>query len=160
MLRSLTWMVLLAVVVGCSRKATTATTLEVTDSTHIREVSRFVTITEPGDTVFIERHIECDKNTNKPKAFSVENKSRRATLKASVDRNGRLYATAICDSLSKVIEAKDKEIYQLKRHTKTETIYKTEFKTSSFDRFTNWYFVITIMAVVMYVFRWLNINRF
>jgi len=157
---SLSWMVLLAVVVGCSRKATTATTLEVTDSTHVRMVPRFITITQPGDTVTIVREIECDKTTNKAKAFSIEKKLRRATSIARVDNDGRLHVTTVCDSLSKTIEAQDKEIYRLRRHTKTETIYKTEYKKSSFDQFTNWYFAITIVGIVIYVFRWLYLNRF
>lgn len=143
-------MVLLSVV-GCSRKVTSTTT-EVTDSVHVREVPRFITITEPGDTVVLERMIECDSITNKPKPFTTSKKSGRASVTLSVDESGKLTSTNVYDSLHKVIKVMDKEIYRLKHTKQRETVTVTEYKKRSFDSFTNWWFAITAIVLICFIF--------
>lgn len=143
-------MVLLLVVAGCARKGVPSTTTEVSDSIHVKEVTRFDTVTIAGDTVLIERQIECDSVTNKPKPFNIEKKSRQARLMVNIDGSGKLTTAGICDSLQQVIEAKDREIYRLKS-IKT-TIEVPVYRTSGFDNLCRWWFAITAIIILVTVF--------
>lgn len=144
-------MVLLSVVAGCGRKVVPSTTTEVSDSVRVKEVTRFISVTTPGDTVLIERLIECDSVTNKPKPFNVKKKSSQARLVLKVDNAGKLTATGICDSLHQVIEAKDREIYRLRKE-KTVTRVPV-YTTSDFDNFCRWWFAITALILIVTTFR-------
>lgn len=143
-------MVLLLVVAGCGRKVVPSTTTEVSDSVLVKEVPRFITVTTPADTVLIERLIECDSVTNKPKPFNVKRKSRQARLIVNVDTTGKLTTTGICDSLQKVIEAKDKEIYHLRKEKMTIRI--PVYTTSDFDIFCRWWFATTAIILIVTIF--------
>lgn len=143
-------MVLLLVVAGCCRKGMPSTTTEVSDSVHVKEVTRFIPVSTPGDTVEIERLIECDSATNKPKPFNIKKKSRQAGLVLSVDNAGKLTGTGICDSLHQVVEAKDKEIHRLRKE-KTVTEIPV-YVTSDFDIFCRWWFAITAIILIVTIF--------
>lgn len=135
-------------VVGCSRKTSSSTT-EVLDSLSVREVPRFIPVPIPGDTVEIERLIECDSTTNKPKPFIETKKSGRSTVTNKLDESGRLITRGSCDSLQLLVEAKDREIYRLRREKKTD---ETEYKKTGFDKFTNWWFAITAILAGGWIF--------
>lgn len=139
-------MVLLFVMAGCGRKVVPSITTEVSDSVHVKEVTRFVPVPIPGDTVTVERLIECDSVTNKPKPFNIKKKSKHASVVLTVDSAGMLTSTGVCDSLNKVIKAKDTEIYRLKS-TKTATTTPV-YITSGFDKFCRWFFAITLILIV------------
>lgn len=143
-------MVLLLVVSGCSRRVTSSITKQVSDSVFVKEVPRFIPINIPGDTVILERVIECDPVTNKPKPFDVKKKSKQATLIVTVDNNGKLNATSICDSLRKVVEAKDREISRY-RSEKTQVEIPV-YKTSEFDIFCRWWFAISVLIIIVTIF--------
>lgn len=143
-------MVLLSVVAGCGRKVVPSTTTEVSDSVLVREVPRFIPVPIPGDTVEVERLVECDSATNKPKPFTVTKKATRASLKVSIDTAGRLSSTGICDSMQKVVEAKDREIYRL-RQEKTVT-EKPIYLNSDFDNFCRWWFAATALILIVTIF--------
>lgn len=141
-------MVLLSVVAGCGRKVVPSITTEVSDSILVKEVPRFIPVPVPGDTVEIERMVDCDSVTNKPKPFSIKKKSTRASLTVSIDNTGKLHSTAICDSLQKVVEAKDREIYRLRKETTKIPVYVT----SEFDNFCRWWFAITAIILIVTIF--------
>jgi len=146
-------MVLLIVVCGCSRKGhTTATTTEVTDSTHTKEIVRYVEVMIPGETVTIEKLIECDSVTNKPRPFTIEKNSGRAGLTLIVDSSGRLTGTGECDSLKRLVEARDKEILRLKSKTKTEVKTETVYKTRGIDKFCRVFTAVVLFILIGYVF--------
>lgn len=143
-------MVLLSVVAGCGRKVVPSITTEVSDSVLVREVPRFIPVPIPGDTVEIERLVECDSVTNKPKPFAVTKKATRASLQVSIDTAGRLQSKAICDSLQKIVEAKDREIRRIRKE-KT-VIEKPVYVTTGFDRFCRWWFAITATILIVTIF--------
>lgn len=140
----------------CSRR-TVASTSEVTDSTHIEYRDRIIEVPVPGDTVREEVRIECDEKTNKPKPVTIKKKSGRATLNLKVNSSGKLTATATCDSLNLIIAAQDKEIYHLRRETKTTHEVRTEFKTRGIDIFCRWFSLIIVILLAVYIY--LRINR-
>lgn len=144
-------MVLLLVVAGCGRKVMPSITTEVSDSILVKEVPRFIPVHIPGDTVEVERLVECDSATNKPKPFAVKKKSTRASLTLSIDAAGRLRSTGVCDSLQKVVEARDLEIYRLRKE-KT-VIEKPVYLTSGFDNFCRWWFITTALILTATIFR-------
>jgi len=90
------------------------------DSTVVREVIRKDTIHIAGDTVRITELIECDSITKKPKPFKAIVKSGRAKATVVIDNRGKLTVEASCDSLQKLIDVMDREIFRL-RHEQTET---------------------------------------
>lgn len=149
-------MVLLLVVAGCSRKVTSSTTTEVTDSVYVKEVPRFIEILIPGDTVEIERMVECDSVTNKPKPFTVRKKSKTASLTVGIDSQGRLTGTGVCDSLQKIIEAKDKEITRIRKEKTKEVIVQTEYKPRGIDIFCRWFTGISMLTCIALIFFFLN----
>lgn len=150
-------MVLLLVASGCARKGiTTSATTEVTDSVHVREVTRLVEVKIPGDTVTLDHYIECDSATNKPKPFKVQSKSKRARIAFSVDKTGKLEGIGICDSLNQVIKAKDTEIFKLRSELKTKATVKIEYRTRGFDKFARWYLIINIVLLIGFIFYRLN----
>lgn len=151
-------MVLLLVVAGCSRKVTSSITTEVSDSVRVKEVPRFITVTTPADTVLIERLVECDSVTNKPKPFTIEKRSKQARLSVSIDNTGKLTGTGICDSLQKVIEAKDREIYHLRKEK--STIKTPVYTTSDFDIFCRWWFAVTAVIIIITIFIFLKLKNF
>jgi hypothetical protein len=147
---------LLMVVAGCSRKGVASTTSEVFDSTFMKEEPRIVEVKIPGDTVTIERFIECDPVTNKPIPFHEVMKSKRASVTVDIDASGRLNTTGVCDSLIEAITAMDKEVFHLKRELKKETIIKTEYKTRRIDTFCRWFTGIVMILALGLVFYKLN----
>jgi hypothetical protein len=86
----------------------------------IVERFRVDSIHVPGDSIPFEVRIECDEKTNKPKPL-IYNKDK---VKISIDSEGRLTGMAFCDSLLKVIETKDREIFRLTEKTRTFEIDK------------------------------------
>lgn len=149
-------MVLLLVAVGCSRKATPSVTTEVTDSTYTKEIPRPFIVRLPGDTVRITRLIECDPVTNKPRPFKAAKKSGRASEQAELKANGELTVTGTCDSLNKVIQTMDKEIYRLR--TEKKKIVQPEYLTRDFDKVCRWYFAITVLLGLGFLF--FKINKY
>lgn len=142
---------------SCSKRALSESS-DIKDSIHIEYKDRLIEVPVPGDTVEVEKRIECDSVTNKPKPFSLKKKSGRATIHLKVNSSGVLSATGVCDSLLKVINAKDKEIYQLRKETKTRVEVKTEFKTRPIDKFCRWFSVIIILMMIGYSY--LRIKKF
>jgi hypothetical protein len=149
-------MVLLLVAVGCGRKITPSVTTEVTDSTYVREVPRFISVNVPGDTVEVLKYIECDSVTNKPKPFELTKKGDRSSVKILVKSNGELQATGICDSLMPIVTAMDKEIYRLRHEKKHTTELVIQYKTHPYDNFCHWWTALTILALVAFGFYKLN----
>jgi hypothetical protein len=146
-------MVLLIVVAGCSRKVVSSTASEVTDSIHVVEKTRDVLVHVPGDTVRIDRWIECDSVTNKPKPF-IETKRghKQASITTEMKSDGELISTATCDSLNEIITAKDKEIFELRTNNTAKTEQTIQYKKRGFDTFTNWYFAITALGLIAFIF--------
>lgn len=149
-------MVLLLVVVGCSRKAAPSTTTEVTDSIHVREVPRFFEVKIPGDTVTVVEYIECDSVTNKPKPFTIKSKSKRASIVVNVDKNGLLTSTGVCDSLQQVIQAMDKEIFRLRIEKSKKVV--PAYITRDIDKACRWIAGIVLLFGFYKVFRFLNLK--
>lgn len=144
-------MVLLLVVDGCSRKGVPSTTTEVSDSVLVKEVTRFIPVVIPGETVNLTGLIECDSVTNKPKPFAGRAEGKHGALVAvTIDHSGQLNATGGFDSLKKVVEAKDKEIYRL-RTEKTKTVVPV-YRRTDFDTFCRWYFASTATIVIVIIF--------
>lgn len=143
-------MVLLLLVVGCSRKDTASTSTIVLDCTYVKEVPRFVEVKIPGNTVEVTRWIECDSNTNKPKPFITKKKSGRATVTVEVKATGEMNTTSTCDSLNEKIKVLDKEIFRLRHEKKTETKIVYEHDPYWFDIASRWIAGVTVLAVVGY----------
>lgn len=144
---------LLVLVFGCSRKVTTNTTSELTDSTYVKEVPRFVEVKVPGDTVTLIQYIECDSVTNKPKPFNAKVKGLRSQVAVKVNSDGQLTTDCVCDSLRNVVKVMDKEIFRL-RHEKKEVIKvitHTEYKTRWYDIAARWVSVMTIIGFFIYL---------
>lgn len=138
-------------VFGCSKKIATSTTLEVTDSTYVKEVPRFVEVKVPGDTITLTEYIECDSVTNKPKPAEFKASGSRAYVSAKVKANGELTVTGGCDSLKHVVELMDKEIFRL-RHEKKEVVkVVTVFKAAWYDIAARWVSVLTIIGFFIYL---------
>lgn len=143
-------MVLLLLVVGCRpTQVSSDTSTEVTDSTWTKETPREIEVRIERDTVILEHQIECDSVTNKPKPFTSIIRSGRLTQRVKVDSGGKLEAKSECDSLKKVFQAMDKEIFRL-RHEKKETVktvVKTEYKTRWYDMAARWIASIAIVII-------------
>ena len=132
---------LLIAFASCSKKLTTTITV-VKDSIIVKEVPRLVEVKIPGDTVTVTEYIECDSLTNKPKPKKIQATTGRAFTSDEVKADGTLTATGGCDSLSQLIEVKDREISRL-RSEKTDT-HTTQIvhKPTGFDIFLRWLFGI------------------
>ena len=138
-------LVVLMMAVGCkSPKVITHTETVIKDTTIVREIPREIIVTEPADTSIVITKIECDSVTNKPVPVHRSSRSDRAGIEISLDSTGVLEGIATCDSLNKVIEAKDREITTL-RDTKS-TIREIEiiYKTAWYDKASR---VLAIIAI-------------
>jgi hypothetical protein len=89
------------------------------EKTNTKEILRDTSIYIPGDTVKIIDTIPCPELINK----SIIKKSGRATVKFNIKDN-KITAEALCDSLEKVIQLKDKEITILKDRKEIQIIPK------------------------------------
>lgn len=141
-------MVLLSVMVGCSRNIAPSVTSEVSDSTHVRYVPRPFPVYIPGDTVEINRGVECDSLTNKPKAFDVKKKSGRVNVSVNMNSNGRLTIVGVCDSLMKIIKAQDREIFRLRSQKRFEVQPVIKYKVHSWDIACRWVTGIVLMIII------------
>ncbi len=92
---------LLLLVAGCSRKAMPSTTIVVKDSIITNTVEKIVRI--PGDTVRIEKQLECDPKTNQVKDFKETKEKGVERLTVEV-KDGTLKVESDCDSLVKILE--------------------------------------------------------
>lgn len=124
----------LLLVVGllsCSKKiVTTTSSSEILDSTFMTETTQYDTIFVAGDTVILKEWVECDSVTNKPKPFKAKAKSGRASITLEVTDRGTLKVEGVCDSLQRLVETKDREIFRLRKETsnKSTTITKQPSK--------------------------------
>lgn len=85
----------------------------------IKEIVRDSIIYIPGDSVIIVDSILCPEKINK----SFSKSSSKATIKVDIKDN-IITAEAVCDSLEKVIQLKDKEITTLKERKEVQIIPK------------------------------------
>lgn len=121
-MKLITFIFAIVVLSSCSKKITTTST-ELFDSTFIEEKVRFDTVFVAGDTVRLKEWIECDSVTNQPKPFKAFGKSGRASVRLAVKNNGDLIVVSACDSLTKVIQVMDKEIFRLRQEKKVVTVF-------------------------------------
>src|SRR5688572_2135268 len=108
-------MVLLLVMVGCSRKVTSSITSKVTDSTTTREVPRIIPVSVPGKNVSVTMLVKCDSNTNQPIPTEVNATEESAFVNLFLDEEGVLTANGGCDSLKTEIETRDKIIERFRK---------------------------------------------
>jgi len=130
---------------SCSKKTFTNTS-QTKDSIHIEYKERLVEVPVPGDTVEVEKLIECDSLTNKPKPFTVKMKSGRARINLKVDSKGSLTATGICDSLTRIVKLADKEIFRLREKIEKLEVLKTEYKTRTIDKIARWFMLVALLT--------------
>lgn len=143
--------VLLIVTVGCGRKIMPSVTTEVKDSIVIKEVPRYIFVDVPGDTVKVPPIvIECDPTTNKPKPFKTAGKSGRASASATLNDKGELIIVTACDSLHKVVQVMDKELYHYRHESKSEIKPVIEYKTRKIDIICRW--ISGAVVAVFFVF--------
>jgi hypothetical protein len=90
---------LLLLVVGCSRKVMPSTTIVVKDSVIEKTVEKIVHL--KGDTILIEKKIECDPKTLQAKPFEEKISRGIQRLDVKVDQ-GKLTVQTDCDSLLKI----------------------------------------------------------
>lgn len=149
-------LVLLLVVVGCSRKAVPSITTEVRDSIIVKEVPRLVEVPVPGATVTVREYIECDSTTNKPKPKRIEGSNGRANVRTEIKADGSFESTGGCDSLLVLVEAMDTEIRHLHSEKSKEVQVVTEYKTRGIDTFCRWFTCIAVVLVILRGFYKLN----
>lgn len=150
-----TWILIFGVIVFTScTKRVISTNSSVTDSTIIKEVVRFDTLRIKGDTVRITERIECDSITNKPKPFRIRERSGRATALVEVNQAGELTVEAACDSLEKVIQLLDREIFRLRQEKKVVTIIETPSKFKQWIDYTS-----RILAVLFLLYIGFNVIK-
>lgn len=141
---------------SCSKKVTTTNT-ELFDSTFVKETIKFDTVFIAGDTIRLKEWIECDSVTNNPIPFKAAGRSGRASVKVTVSRSGDLVVTSVCDSLAKVIEVMDREIFRLRSEKKTITVIQQP------SRWKIWFDVTCrIMAAILLIViavRFTRLNR-
>jgi hypothetical protein len=152
-IHGLMMMILLFVTVGCKVVGPSVTT-EVSDSTYVKEQPRFISVFIPGDSVEVLKYIECDSNTNKPKPFRVEKKQGRASVKIEVKPSGELVTKSNCDSLHKLIQVMDREIFRLRQEKKK--IILPEYKTKPVVKALAWVGVLCILSFIAFIFYKLN----
>jgi len=138
------------VVVGCGRKAVPTTSIksEVHDSVITKEVTRFVAVKLPGDTVTITDYIECDSITNKPLPKKINAHGARAKIAITINSSGLITGTGGCDSIKAVVEAKDKLIYQLRIENKTLNETKFVHQPAWFDIAARWIASVFILLII------------
>lgn len=141
-------MVLLSVMGGCSRNIAPSVTSEVSDSTHVVYTPRPYPVYLPGDTVEINRGVECDSLTNKPKPFKEIKKSRRVGVSVDLNSNGVLRVIGACDSLKLIIQAQDREIYRLRTQKRLEVQPVIKYKVHSWDIACRWVTGIVLMIII------------
>lgn len=127
-------MVLVIALASCGKKIVPNVTKDktITDSTVVTIETRVDTLKIKGDTVYLDKLIDCgDKGKLKP--FVVQARSGRESLRIQVDKNGRLTATAICDSLWRLIEIKDREIYRLRKESSSRIESTPVYLTRKID---------------------------
>jgi hypothetical protein len=148
------------VVSGCKSAPPAATIVEKNDSTFSKQDSTWTTerivhdtITTPGEIIIIERLIECDSVTNKPKEFKDKVKGSNSSLEISL-KDGLLRVRAKYDSLLHVIDLKEKHINTLTKslievnNQKRETKIITEYKTHRYDIACRWMALILIILTI------------
>lgn len=138
----------LFMVVGCSRKAVPAT-IEVRDSIRTEIKYRDVPVPVPGEKVKVIEYIECDSVTNKPKPVSIKAKGKKAFVNVTIDKQGKLEATGGCDSLVAIIQAQDKEIFQL-RHRREVKIQKVH-EPRWYDIAARWISLFTLLGILLLI---------
>jgi hypothetical protein len=127
-----------------------------TDSTWTKETNRPQVIFLPGDTVRIEKFIECDKVTNKPKDMNAKLRGKNSELDVSL-KNGILKITSKYDSAIRVINTKDKEIHTLRKtiievnSKEKEVQIKIEYKTHWYDPYCRGTVLALIVALITYL---------
>lgn len=152
MIRLLTIVALIAVM-GCTKRITSTNTV-VKDSTIVKETIRLDTIHIKGDTVRIKERIECDSITNKPKPFRMRDRSGRASAVIEVNHAGELTVEAACDSLEKVVQLLDREIFRLRQEKKVITVIEQPSK------FKQWLdYSCRILAVVFLLYIGFNVIK-
>jgi hypothetical protein len=157
--------VVLLLTASCGRRITPTATITTDTQTKIdRKDSIWVdsiitvhdTITIKGDSVFIRKYIHCD-SLNHIKPFEEKKKVGNASLDVVIDQNGKLTATASCDSLQRIIEEQKQLIHQL--HSEKTTITKTtEKKTPVITHEPYWYDIacrwiagIVLLIIIVFV---------
>ncbi len=145
--------IVLMLVVACSPKTvSTTTSTTVKDSTYTKEVARKDTVTDPADSVFVYKYIECDQATNKPKPFTEKVKSGKLSAEVSVDNKGQLKVKCKEDSLQHIIQLMDKEIFN--KHIEIEKIKSVaiEYKVPKFYKWCLYWFIFSIMGAAVYLY--------
>jgi len=137
------WLLLL--VVGCGRKVVPSTTIVRKDSVIEKTVEKIVHL--PGDTVTIEKRIECDQQTLKPKSFEEKISKGIQNLDVAIDNDGNLRVVSDCDSLLKI---RDKIIQNFHTENKKETIVVTEFKVYWYDKYLSRPLAILFLLVAAF----------
>jgi hypothetical protein len=144
--------VLLIVTVGCGRKIMPSVTTEVKDSIVIKEVPRYIFVDVPGDTVKVPPVvIECDPVTNKPKPFRTAVKSGRASASATLNDKGELTIVSACDSLHRIVQVMDKELYHFRHESKSEIKTTIEYRTRKIDIICRWISGAVVALIVAFV---------
>ncbi len=108
---------------ACSKRVvpdSSIVTNNTSDSTVVTNVIRADTVYIKGDTVRVTERIDCDKVTNKPVESTIHAKSGRSSIAVTIGKDGKLTATAVCDSLMEVVQVMDKEIFRLRHEAKLE----------------------------------------
>ena len=147
-------LVLILIALGaCSRKAVPEITRsEHRDSTVIQYVPRIEIVKIPGDTVTIERFIECEDN--KPKPVKIRAQSKRAKVVAEIKPDGKLILTGGCDSLEQVVTVLDKEIYRLRHDSEFKQI--PTFRTRKIDIWCRWIAGSSILLLALAIILWVK----
>jgi uncharacterized protein YcfL len=146
---------------GCKVAAPAATVTERTDSTSVKKDSTWTsvvvvhdTIVTPGETIIIEKRIECDPVTNKPKEFTDKVKGKNSTIDVSL-KNGLLQVKAKYDSLLHVIDLKEQHIHTLTEvntrlsKQKEEVKIVTAYKVHWYDIWARWIAVAVILFSII-----------
>jgi len=154
-LLALSFLSLLLLVVGCSRKTAPSTSIEYSkeDSVHAEIKHRDVPVPVPGETVVVHDTIDCDKLTNKPKEEHIKAKSGKAFVDVNIHKDGSITASGGCDSLTAVIQAKDSIIahYQTIIKSKTEVKVETEYINHWYDPYCRGLALIILIAIALYI---------
>lgn len=138
--------VVLVLLLSRCRPATVITNTD-RDSTVIVERLRVDTLHIAGDTIRLAGvQIKCDSLTNLPKPLDFRRQSGRARLGLTIGATGILTAESTCDSLQRIVEIRDKEVYRLRSRLST-VVKPPVFRTRTIDYFCRCFTVVVVLLI-------------
>jgi len=129
---------------------------ETTDSTWVLEKLRPVSVKIPSSKADLKLRLQLKTATRpgeKPRIESVSQlaTNQRATVAVSVAEDGTLTATAVCDSLEVVLQAKDREINRM-RSEKTKEMIPVRY-TAWYDIACRWLALAFLLVASFYALK-------